>query len=483
MTRVSDQPTRTGSRAGGKGFGVKDSSAKRPPLIPHRGKQSDIDGLMARDAAASALFSVFVEKRAFDDVFAKVADARQLEPRDRAFARNMASTVLRHRGSLNAVIGTFLGKPLPANQGRLEPILLLAAAQLLVLKTPPHAAISLAVDQCRNDKSAARFANLANAVLRRVSVEGPAIWDNIDQAALNIPRWLMERWIGHYGAEVARAIANCSLIEAPLDLSLKGDSSQWAERLGGVVLPTGSVRLTGAGRIEAMDGYDDGAWWVQDAAASIPAKLFGDVHGQRIADLCAAPGGKTAQLAAGGALVTAVDKSPGRLKRLKINLDRMELDADIAVADAANFEPDRLFDGVLIDAPCTATGTIRRHPDILHLKREDDVAALVAVQAPILRRAGDIVRVGGDIVYCTCSLEPEEGRDQVAEFLAANSNFSRRPISPQDINRADPTAWPEIQKWITAEGDLRTLPSHLDTLPKGLTGLDGFYAARLQRLA
>ncbi len=463
-------------------------SDDRPHVTTERDRGSYHDGVAARDVAASALFSVFVEKRAFDDVFAKVSELRGLSPRDRAFARNIAATVLRHRGSLNAVLNRFLAKPLPVNQGRLEPILLSAAAQLLVLKTPPHAAISLAVDQCRVDKAAQRFAKLANAVLRRVSVEGPPIWASLDHAALDVPDWLMARWRSSYGVDVAHAIAQASLFEAPLDLSMKaGDAAHWAERLGGIALPTGSVRLVASGRIDELAGYDDGAWWVQDAAAALPAKLFGrDLRGQRIADLCAAPGGKTAQLAAAGAIVTAVDKSPGRLKRLKINLARLGLDADTATADAATFETDHLFDGILIDAPCTATGTIRRHPDILHLKRPEDIAALGDVQAPILARAAELVKPGGRIVYCTCSLEPQEGRDQIERFLADRPDFARVAITSADLVAGEIAAAFDdgqgIQSWISPDGDLRTLPCQMSTLPPGLTGHDGFFAARLQRI-
>ena len=439
------------------------------------------DGLAARDVAASALFSVFVEKRAFDDVFAKVSEARALAPRDRGFARLIAATVLRHRGSLNAVIRSFLDKPLPENQGRLEPILLCAAAQLLFLRTPPHAAISLAVDQCRVDSAARRFDKLANAVLRRVSVEGDAVLAELDTVKLNVPGWLLARWEKTYGRDVAREIARASLTEAPLDLSINGDVSAWAQTLGGMVLPTGSVRLAAAGRIEDLPGYDDGAWWVQDAAAALPVKLFGDLRGKHVADLCAAPGGKTAQLAAAGARVTSVDKSPGRLHRLKGNLARLGLDAETAVADAASFDPGLQYDAVLIDAPCTATGTIRRHPDILHLKRDDDVAALAAVQAPILARAATLVKPGGTIVYCTCSLEPEEGQDQVAKFLAMHPEYSRSPVTVSDLVSPSSVDQEVATAWISNEGDLRTLPHHLSNLPPGQTGMDGFFAARLIR--
>ena len=431
------------------------------------------DGLAARDVAVSALFSVFVEKRAFDDVFTKAAATRNLEPRDRAFARLIAASVLRHHGELKAVIGRFLTKPLPEHQGRLEHIMLSAAAQLLILKTPPHAAISLAVDQCRADTSARRFDKLTNAVLRRVSEQGHGILPTLDSVALNIPAWLLARWQKTYGAETARAIAEASLLEAPLDLTVKSDPEGWAAKLGGTLLPSGSVRLSGAGRIEELEGYNDGAWWVQDAAAAIPVRLLGNVRGLAVADMCAAPGGKTAQLALAGARVISIDKSPGRLNRLKTNLERLGLDAETRVADAAEFLSEPVFDAVLIDAPCTATGTIRRHPDILHLKRDDDIAALAAVQARILDRAAVTVKPGGVLVYCTCSLEPEEGPDQIAKFLATHSEFSRVPV-PADEIQANPA-------WMTADGDLRTLPSQLAEMPDGLSGMDGFFASKLLR--
>ncbi|HPG88534.1 MAG TPA: transcription antitermination factor NusB [Hyphomicrobium sp.] len=431
------------------------------------------DGMQARDVAVSALFSVFVEKRAFEDVFNKAAATRDLEPRDRAFARLIAASVLRHHGSLRAVIQRFIEKPLPEHQGRLEQILLSAAAQLLILDTPPHAAISLAVDQCRADSSAKRFDKLTNAVLRRVSEQGRDILATLDPVALNIPAWLLARWQATFGADTAHAIALASLREAPLDLTVRADAAGWASHLGGLALPTGSVRLAGAGRIEELPGYDDGAWWVQDAAAALPAKLLGDIAGKDVADLCAAPGGKTAQLAAAGARVTAIDKSPGRLNRLRENLTRLGLDAETAVADAADFAPGRQFDAILIDAPCTATGTIRRHPDILILKRDDDIAALALLQRRILEAAAVAVKPGGTVVYCTCSLEPAEGADQIDAFLAANPQFSRAPIDAAELGID--------LAWLTEAGDLRTLPSHLPDLPEGMTGLDGFFAAKLVR--
>ncbi len=429
--------------------------------------------MAARDVAVSALFSVFVEKRAFEDAFNKAAATRDLPSRDRAFARLIAACVLRHHGEIRMIISRFLAKPLPEQRGRLEQIMMAAVAQLLFLQTPPHAAISLAVDQCRADSAARRFDKLMNAVLRRVSEQGAGILATLDPVALNIPPWLLQRWTVTFGLEDARAIGQASLSEAPLDLTVVLNPGEWAERLGGIVMPNGSVRLTGAGRVEDLPGYDDGVWWVQDAAAALPARLLGDVAGLQVADLCAAPGGKTAQLAVGGAHVTAVDKSPGRLKRLQTNMDRLGLNVETHVADAAEFAPGRLFDAILIDAPCTATGTIRRHPDILILKRDEDIAALAGVQARILESASQAVKVGGLVVYCTCSLEPEEGQQQIARFLSAHPNFARVPIQAADIGAE--------AEWISSDGDLRTLPSHASHLAEGMRGLDGFYAAKLQR--
>ena len=274
---------------------------------------------------------------------------------------------------------------------------------------------------------------------------------------------------------MTRMIASASLIEAPLDLTVKSDTGLWAEQLGGIALPTGSVRLSGAGRIEELPGYDDGAWWVQDAAAALPARLLGEIKGKDVADLCAAPGGKTAQLAAAGARVTAVDKSPGRLNRLKENLGRLGFEAEALVGDAADFAPGRMFDAILIDAPCTATGTVRRHPDILILKRDEDIAALAALQSRILEGAAASLKPGGALDYCTCSLEPDEGANQIDRFLASHPEFRRAAIDTASLG-IDPA-------WLTRTGDLRTLPCHFSDLPDGMTGMDGFFAAKLERIA
>lgn len=464
---------------------VKSGSEKRTakrggdrPREDRRAPSLATAGLAARQLAVTLISAVTHEKRALDEVWLSALASRTfagLDPRDRAFARLIAGTVLRRHGELTAVLATFLDKALPERRGRLDAILLSGAAQLLLLDTPRHAAISLAVDQCRLDRDATRFDKLVNAVLRRVAEHGEEIRAGLDSATLNVPSWLLERWQATFGAEQAQLIAMASLREAPLDLSVKDEAAARTETLGGQLLATNTIRMATHGRIEDIPGYDDGTWWVQDAAAALPPRLLGNVDGRDVADLCAAPGGKTISLAAAGARVTAVDTSQKRLRRVRENLDRMQLDASLVIADAATWAPDRTFDAVLLDAPCSATGTIRRHPDILHLKRPTDITALAEVQAKVLKNAANLVRPGGLLVYCTCSLEPEEGVAQIEDFLAAHPEFQRLPIAAGEYGIA--------AEWLSAAGDLRTLPQHLPLDPPELSGMDGFYAARLIRQA
>ncbi|HMN36816.1 MAG TPA: RsmB/NOP family class I SAM-dependent RNA methyltransferase [Hyphomicrobium sp.] len=444
---------------------------------PAQRKSTPADGRPARDVAVDAVICVLKEGRAFEDAFAKSADRAGLVGRDRAFARAVAAAALRHRGSLEAVIGTFLDKPLPRDSGRINVILLCAAVQLMVLKTPPHAAISIAVDQTRADRKARRFDRLTNAVLRRVSERGGDVLAGLDRIALDVPAWMLERWTRFYGADLAREIARACLAEAALDITPKDAraAANWAARLGGRLLFSGTIRIPAGGRIEDLAGFSEGAWWVQDAAAALPVKVLGDVRGLDVADVCAAPGGKTAQLAALGARVVAIDQSQQRLVRLKENLARLHLTAGAAVADARQWQPGRQFDALIVDAPCTATGTMRRHPDILHLRRSEDVGQLVKIQKEILANAAGLLKPGGRLVYCTCSLENEEGPEQFAAFLSAHPEFSREPIDPALVG-AEPA-------WLTPLGELRTLPQFLGQLEPGLKGMDGFYAALARKKA
>lgn len=424
---------------------------------------TDID-LAARGAALDLLEAVLRHATPLDEALDAHPGLGALAARDRAFAHAIAATVLRRLGQIDALIGHCLdaGK---RPKGDVVDILRVGTAQLLFLGTAPHAAVDTAV-RLAEERRLTPFKGLVNAVLRRLGREGPDLVARQDAGRLNTPDWLWLAWRRAYGTARTRAIVEAHLAEAPLDLTIRADPALWAERLEATLLPTGSLRRPAGGGIAELPGFAEGAWWVQDAAAALPARLLGDVAGKRVVDLCAAPGGKTAQLAAAGARVVAVDRSARRLERLAANLKRLNLEAETVVGDAARWQPDAPADAVLVDAPCTATGTIRRNPDIQRLKTEDDVARLAAAQRRILSRAIEMVRPGGTIVYCTCSLQPEEGEHQIASLLAADDRVSRRPIDPAEIGG--------LAELVNPDGDLRTLP-----FMEG--GMDGFFAARLTR--
>ncbi|BAQ15832.1 16S rRNA (cytosine(967)-C(5))-methyltransferase RsmB [Methyloceanibacter caenitepidi] len=446
------------------------TTPRNKTLSPTRDHQV---GLPARRAAADLLDAVLQKHQSLDDVLGRNRTGAlfDLPTRDRALARAIVGTSLRRKGQIDRVLETFLEKGLPARAGTLYPILLSGAAQILFMNVPPHAAIDLAVRLAQWDPRAKRYDKLVNAVLRRVSEKGAGIAEALDPARVNTPNWLWQRWVRAWGEDRTSAIAETQLIEPPLDVTVKGDPDIWAEKLGGRVLPTGSVRLIPRGRIEELPGFDEGAWWVQDAAASIPAQLLHDVAGKRVADLCAAPGGKTAQLVARAGAVTAVDLSKNRLARLEENLSRLGLAAETVTADATQWQPDAPFDAVLLDAPCSSTGTIRRHPDVPYLKSDADIAELAALQTRLLDNAVRLLKPGGTLVYSTCSLEPEEGEAQIAALLARNDSLRIEPM------RADEpfgnTAWAQ------SSGVLRTFPFQLQLDSPEWSGMDGFFAARL----
>lgn len=446
------------------------------PDIDGAAARSDPPGYTVRAMAVRLVSAVLDKGRSLDDALSQEFAGEHgaaLSSRDKGMSRLIAATTLRRKGELEAIVSSFIEKPLPAERGLLSHILLTAAAQLVILRMAPHAVISIAVDQTRRDRGARRFDKLTNAVLRRTSERGSELLTSGSGARLNFPAWLWQRWVTAYGESAAGQIARASQTEAALDLTAKTDAPGWAVRLGGELLPTGSIRLAEHARIEDMPGFEDGAWWVQDAAAALPARLFGDVRDLDVLELCAAPGGKTAQLASAGARVTAVDSSMPRLSRLRKNLTRLGLEAETVCADVLEMDTTRQFDRILLDAPCTATGTIRRHPDIPHLKRSTDLGRLAALQEKLLTSALAWLRPGGRLVYCTCSLDPEEGEHQIRRLLNDNPCLSRLPVSPDEIG-ADPT-------WITPEGDLRTLPFHMPNADSRLAGMDGFFAARLHR--
>ncbi len=419
----------------------------------------DPPGFASRWAAANLLEAVLRRNRPLDEQL----DDRHPNPglrglgeRDRALARRIVVTVLRRLGTLRRLIGGFLDRGLPKGGPKVESALLIGAAQLLFLDDiPQHAAVDLSVRLVQDDPRHARYAGLVNAVMRRVAHAGAAPLAAYERLHLDTPEWLFARWVNVYGEDRARAIAFAHSLEPPLDIMVKSDPDQWAERLGGRKLPTGSVRLSTHGQVSALPGYAQGGWWVQDAAAALPVRLFGDLRGCSVADLCAAPGGKTAQLASSGATVTAVDRSASRMARLRDNLSRTGLETTTIVADAADWKPDppaQTFDAVLLDAPCTSTGTIRRHPDIPWRKAAGDIAALSALQRRLLSRAIDLTRPGGAIVYCTCSLETEEGEYIVSAIVEQDTRVRRKPITAAEF--------PVLEEFVTPLGELRTLPCH-----------------------
>ena len=422
-----------------------------------------------RIAALDVFQAVLREQRPLEDQVD--LSTRSLDPRDRGFVRLVVATTLRRLGQIDRVLERCLDSPLPRKLAPVKDILRLGAAQLLFLDTPAHAVVDTAVEITKKGKFGP-YAGMVNAVLRRLSREGKDLAAAVDAPRLNTPRWLWQDWVATYGEDVTRAMAEAHLTEAPLDITLRPgeDSAAWAERLEAVVLPTGTLRRAAGGSIGALPGFDEGAWWVQDAAAAIPARLLGDVAGLRVADLCAAPGGKTMQLAAAGAEVLAVDRSARRLRRVSENLARLHLTAQVIDADAVKWRPEELVDAVLLDAPCSATGTIRRHPDVPRHKTPNDVETLAATQAALLRSAAEMVKPGGLVVYCVCSLQAAEGPAQIAAALDLGLPFEIVPVTPDEVGG--------LSELITPDGALRTLPSHLP----GQGGLDGFYAARLRRV-
>jgi 16S rRNA (cytosine967-C5)-methyltransferase len=432
-------------------------------------------GLAARIAAAQILADTLTLGRPLEERFTgETTHARLngLDPRDRALTRSIATVSLRRLGTIRKALGRFLDKGLPKKSGALEWTLVVAVAQILFLDAPDHAAVDLAVRAARAEPAAAPFAALVNGVLRNVARERREILDGSDALDDDTPAWLAARWRANYGESTAHAIALANRDEPTLDLSVKSDAEGWARRLGGIVLPTGSVRLESHVPIADLEGYSEGEWWVQDAAAALPARLLKASSGMRVVDLCAAPGGKSAEIAMTGARLTAVDRSAERLKRLAVNFERLRLDAEIAVADVLSFDAPP-FDAVLLDALCTATGTIRRHPDVAWTKRLGDLAPLVALQAHLLDKAVALTKPGGLIVYCTCSLEPEEGEAHIGALLRRNPDVRRLPIEAEEIGGLD--------ECLSPAGELRTLPCHLPGPTPRLSGLDGFFAARLQR--
>jgi 16S rRNA (cytosine967-C5)-methyltransferase len=437
---------------------------------------SEVPGFAARRIAADIVDGVLHKHRTLDDLLDGAAahpGLKALADRDRALMRRLVATILRRLGTLGHVLSRLLDRGIPTDAPRAQSALLIGAAQILWMDVPDHAAVDLSVRLVQSDRRAAKYAGLVNAVLRRCAREGAGLVEELKSQTLDIPAWLLARWSAHYGEATAKAMALALAHEPSLDITVKAGPEHWATRLHGEALPTGSVRTLLQGSVTMLPGFAEGQWWVQDAAAALPARLFGDVAGKRIADLCAAPGGKTAQLAYAGARVTALDRSPARMARLSDNLARLGLEAEAVSADANEWPGgnDGGFDGILVDAPCSSTGTMRRHPDVAWLRQEADIAALTSLQKRLLQKAVSLLKPGGTLVYCTCSLEPEEGEAVVAALLANESGVRRIPIEAGEVAG--------LTEILNADGDLRTLPCHLPHVDARLAGLDGFYAARL----
>lgn len=457
----------------------------RQPLRAKRSKTEtaaeragpDVPGLAARKAAAKLLAAVVDARTSLDGLTDHVHGHPQflaLDMRDRALVRAILVTALRFRRSIGNLIAARLERPLPANATALAHLLHVAATQILFLDIPDSAAVDVAVTQAKTDPRTARFSGLVNGVLRTLSRRKEKDLPVALARTQDAPDWFCERLVSAYGEAVAGRILDAHRLEAPVDFSVKSDPEGWAQKLGGIVLPTASVRVERlSANVPDLPGYQEGAWWVQDAAASLPAMLLGDIAGLRVADLCAAPGGKTAQLALAGARVTALDSSKNRLARLNENLDRLGLQMETVHADLFAYEPAELFDAVLLDAPCSSTGTVRRHPDVPWTKSPADIEKLADLQRRMLQQAVTLVKPGGRIVFSNCSLDPLEGETLHETFLATVPDVIDDSVRPGEITGAD--------AFLTPRGTLRTTPADMDMGRPEISGLDGFFAARMRR--
>ena len=459
MNKASTPSGRRSDRAGSAG-------AAKAGTLAGAGAGAGADP--TRDLAFDLLLGVLERRRTLE-----LGPEGAEEARDRAAAHRLAASVLRHLGTLDALLDPLLTRAPPE---RVRVVLRIGAAQLLLLDTPAHAAVTTAVALARR-RGLAPFTGLVNAVLRRLAADGAARLAELDTVRLDIPAWLWRSWSAE-APERVRAIAQGQLREAPLDLTPRslgaGTVLPDGAPEGAEVLPTGSIRLPPGTRPDALPGFETGAFWVQDAAAAIAARLLDARAGEYVADLCAAPGGKTAQLAATGAEVVAIERDPRRMERLRANLDRLGFGAVTTIgADAAEWRPERPLDAVLLDAPCSATGTIRRHPDALRIKRESDLAALTEMQDRLLDAARDMLRPGGRLVYAVCSLQPQEGEPRIARALASGC-WTRTPV---DAPMLAALGLGGLDAAVTAHGTLRTDPG----LWAERGGMDGFFIAVLTR--
>ena len=433
------------------------------PGTPRRVTEERDIGLPARRAAIDIIASALAGRSGLDEALSRPG-FRNLATRDRGFAMALAMSTLRHLGPIERALDARLAKPPPE---AVRNILRIGVSQAFLMETPAFAAVTTSVDLAAGHSSTRAFKGLVNGVLRGLLREPP----KLDDPESLCPPWLYARWSAAHGPETAQAMAALIALEPATDLSLKSaeDAPALAEALDAEILAGPTLRTARKGDVAAWPAYDQGVWWVQDASAAIPARLLAAGPDTQVLDLCAAPGGKTLQLAAGGARVVAVDRSAARQKRVEENMTRIGLAVEVHAADGAEWKDDRRFEAVLLDAPCSATGTYRRHPDALWAARPSDIAALAGVQARLLDAAAERVAPGGRLVYCVCSLEPEEGEAQIAAFLARRPDFAIDPARPGEAGAPEASLRPD--------GTLRLLPHHRPG------GQDGFYAARLKRVS
>ena len=449
-------------------------------------------GLAARQCATTILTRVIDDGRGLDGLLNTrhgPSSYRDLTSIDQALVKAIVSTCFRHRGEIQFALDQLLDRKLPKNARHLIHTLHGAAAQILFMDVPDSAAVDLAVTALKQDQRSKRFSGLANAVLRRLTREQTTLFASLsleERAVVNTPPWLRTRIKKAYGRERLIKIAMQHMQEPVIDISVKSNPDHWAMLLDGIPLFGGSVRTNKLDKVSDWPGYDTGDWWVQDAASSLPVSLLGDVNGQTVVDLCAAPGGKTAQLIEKGAIVTALEASHSRLLRLQENLKRLKLDATCIHADLFDWQSDQKFDAVLLDAPCSSTGTIRRHPDVQWTKTPQIVEELAALQSKMILRAAEFLKPGGTLVFANCSIDRTEGEDLYSAILKSRTDLIPHPISGDDVFG--------LTDIITGQGTVRTLPSHLqdvqpteslsanDTTQAGrLNGMDGFFAARFTK--
>jgi 16S rRNA (cytosine967-C5)-methyltransferase len=437
----------------------------------HSKKDKEDDVLWPRQVALDILQAFWNEERFLDSLFETDQNFLDLDSRNRNFVRMMVTTAVRRSGQIDDIMRRGFSDP----KQKMSPpivgfIFHLAIAQIVFMNVADHAAVNTSVDLTSRN-GATRAKGFMNAVLRKVVQNGKNWTTEQDIARLNTPNWLLDIWTKDYGDAQALEIAQASVCEAALDITIADpiDRDKWAEFLECTALPSGSLRRQESAMIPELAGFEEGGWWVQDASAALPVRLMGDLLNKDVIDLCAAPGGKALQLAAGGANVYALDRSAKRMERLKENTKRARLQDKITteVADAAFWRSKNQFDAVLLDAPCTATGTIRRNPDVAWLKEAEDVESMKLIQNNLLENSVAMLKDDGMLLYCTCSLQKEEGERQLNEFLAKHKEFSIKPILPQEV--------PELEHAITEEGYLRILPYYW----AAYGGLDGFFIGRL----